>query len=508
LDLESLRIEEEMSLRAYNVCVNNKLLSLADLLDYYTANKTFRKLNRCGRKSEIELVEICLKHIPLKSTAINLTHTGEAEMPMTFKRLREHELKWQYFYTEGYARFVRLSTRAQNSIRKLTEYVGFDIEKFIIMTILNPCDFQKIKDTGKKTVIELNRFKNNLRKLMIDLDSREFNELDLLITELERTLGLKLKKDKNLIKALESRQLNLVQFLDNYILKSDLCSARDKALLRYIIQIGRDIKDKTFFDPVAKKFKMTNERVRQLRKEFDKEIPLKFDFLPKLFEYSYDLHSNIFDRKYWIISAQPLNINLPERIENSPNSLGNLLKYFEGQKYYSLTRSLKLKAFNSPFDTDKYKRHRRFEVPCIIHHDFISQNKMVEILNTVYSKIYGKIKKDCLYTFDEFKLNNEQQKFVADIVSRNFQLQQSTEGGVFLKRNTLVTAPEIIESILRERNDLMSAEEVHAAYNHRYPEKNKPLNSVISALHGDRFIYLKGRLKRYGLKEWGSSKEK
>ena len=505
LHLEKLRIKEKMSTRSYNICANNQLLSIADIIDYYKSNKTFRKLNRCGPKSQQELEKIYLKYRKNETSIMIEKDIDDSEMQRIFKRIKKHKLKCQYLFAEGNVLYDRLSIRAKHSVLTLIEDIGFDLEKFVAKTIFTTCNFGMIKATGKKTVKELTQLKNGVQKMLIDLDSKEFSKLDLLITEIERALNLNLKKDTQLIESIETRQLNLVQFFDNYVLNSNLCSARDKMLFMYVIQSGKYLKDKTYFAPVVKKHKLTNERIRQLRDEFYKEFPVKFDFIPKLFEYSYDLNFNIYERKYWRITAQPLNKYLKERIENTANSLGNLIKYFGGNKYYSLTRSLKLKGCYRPFELDTYNRHRRFEVPCIIHHDFIPKNTMIEILNTVYSKIYGKIKKDCIYEFDEFNLDSEQQKFVADIVSRNFHLEHSNMGGVHLKRNTLVTAPEKIETILREHNKQMSAQEIHAEYNRRYTKKYKPINSVISALHGDQFIYLKGSSKLYGLKEWESS---
>ena len=500
--LEKLRTKENMSVRTYNICVDNDLFSASDILDYYRTNKTFKGLRNCGAKSENELVKICLKYWQHKSSEINENDDHESEIQMIFKRLKEDELKWNFANSEGNAQFVSLSVRAKNSVYTLIEDVRFDLEKFIVKAILIPYNFRNIKHAGKKTVNELTRFSDDLKNMLIDLDRHELNKLNFLIKELERTLDLNLENDEELIDSLEAKQLNLIRFFDNYVLNSSLCSEREKNLITHLLQKGKQIDDKSLFDIIAKKYKLSKERVRQLSVKLDNNFSEKFSFLTKLFDYSYDLSFNIHNKKFWIITSQKEGDNSQERVENTPNTLGNILDYFGGENFYSLTRSLKLKGAIGAYDQDKYKRYRRFRVPCIIHHDFLSKKIMINILNTVYSKLHGKVSRDINYEFGEFNLNNEQFKFIEHIVSHNFDIQLSIKKGVLIKRNTKITSSEIIENILKEQDDLMSVEEVHAEFNRQFPERNKPINSVRGVLQGEKFVYLRGNISLYGLKKW------
>ena len=152
--LEKLRTKENMSVRTYNICIDNDLFSASDILDYYRTNKTFKGLRNCGAKSENELVKICLKYWQHKSSEINENDDHESEIQMIFKRLKEDELKWNFANSEGNAQFVSLSVRAKNSVYTLIEDVRFDLEKFIVKAILIPYNFRNIKHAGKKTVNE------------------------------------------------------------------------------------------------------------------------------------------------------------------------------------------------------------------------------------------------------------------------------------------------------------------------------------------------------------------
>ncbi len=502
--LKKLQHEENLSQRTYNVCSINRLFTVSHILDYYKKNTTFLKLKNSGKKTEVELVGLCLKYIQFESSKLDDTVNHKSEILIIFEKIKEHQYKWEYAKSQGDISFSRLSVRAKNSVRTLTEDVGFDLENFFMKAILIPCNFGEIRNTGKKAVSELVSFRDDLQSILIDLENTEFNKVDLLIDGLEKILDLSLKNDKKLIESIESRQLDLIQFFNDYVLQSNFCSELEKKLIIYILLGDANLS----FKEIARREKLSSERIRQKSVQLDKIFSQKFNFLPKLFEYCYDLSFNIYECNFWKISSHSTNNNQYKRIENTPNVLGNILNYFGEKKYYSLTKSLVFKGDLRPFDQNRYKRYRNFKVPYIINQNFLSQELMIEILNTVYSISYKKVTKDFIYEFDKFDLNNEQFNFVVFIVCQNFNLQQSEKKGVLIKRNTLITMPELVQTFLKEKDDLMSAEEIFREFKRQFPERKSTLNSIRSLLtKDDNIIYLRGGgVSLYGLKEWEEKK--
>lgn len=61
LSLSVLLIIERMSIRTYNVCGQNGLLTLHAILQYYDQHGTFLQLPKAGAKIEAELMAVCLK---------------------------------------------------------------------------------------------------------------------------------------------------------------------------------------------------------------------------------------------------------------------------------------------------------------------------------------------------------------------------------------------------------------------------------------------------------------
>ena len=63
IPLETLMEKHDMSVRAFNVCKDNGLLNLGLILHHWHENKSFSKFRNLGRKTELELLNICELHL-------------------------------------------------------------------------------------------------------------------------------------------------------------------------------------------------------------------------------------------------------------------------------------------------------------------------------------------------------------------------------------------------------------------------------------------------------------
>jgi hypothetical protein len=61
IELGDLEKTDWISISAINICKKNGLNSLGDIIDFYKENKSFKKLNECGKNYELELAEKCKK---------------------------------------------------------------------------------------------------------------------------------------------------------------------------------------------------------------------------------------------------------------------------------------------------------------------------------------------------------------------------------------------------------------------------------------------------------------
>ena len=59
--IKNINKYENLSVRAYNVCVDN-FFNLKEILDYYFKNRSFKQLQNCGEKANSELIQLCMKY--------------------------------------------------------------------------------------------------------------------------------------------------------------------------------------------------------------------------------------------------------------------------------------------------------------------------------------------------------------------------------------------------------------------------------------------------------------
>ena len=81
LTLEDVILLEGLSTRAINLCKKYYLLTLADMINYFSIYRSFAFLSGSGRKTDKELSEVCRKHAEIKT---NKSLIGEDMKPFQF----------------------------------------------------------------------------------------------------------------------------------------------------------------------------------------------------------------------------------------------------------------------------------------------------------------------------------------------------------------------------------------------------------------------------------------
>lgn len=63
MQLEELLKTFELSQRSFNLCIDNNINSVKELIEYFLLHKSFKNLRNCGDKSNNELIEICMYYL-------------------------------------------------------------------------------------------------------------------------------------------------------------------------------------------------------------------------------------------------------------------------------------------------------------------------------------------------------------------------------------------------------------------------------------------------------------
>ena len=175
ISLDELTRIEGISVRAYNVCKYNSLITLQDIIRFYQNNKPwhFRNLRNCGRNTNDELVELCEKYI--KSNSLN-NHTIEINSQIIDETTSIEQKVIHLSFKQKRIlnnlinnRINELTIRSLNALKSLTKN-DLSVENLIKLLSDYGYQFKNIKNIGKKSEPELTRFYNWIEE-QIDLIS-------------------------------------------------------------------------------------------------------------------------------------------------------------------------------------------------------------------------------------------------------------------------------------------------------------------------------------------------
>lgn len=91
-----------VSVRAYNICVNNGLNNVDSVVDFYKVNGSFDKLRTCGLKTNLELINFCKENIDSNSISKMSDDGGPVLLLIeNFNRLQQRVIRYYYYLLLG-----------------------------------------------------------------------------------------------------------------------------------------------------------------------------------------------------------------------------------------------------------------------------------------------------------------------------------------------------------------------------------------------------------------------
>jgi hypothetical protein len=173
ISLDELEKAEWISVRAINVCKNNRLTGLNNIISYYRINGTFKSLENCGEKTEKELSEICKKYSKHSLDVIIEEIREMDEIKKSVREFTDEEIEAANKHIE-YLTF-KLSVRARNGLQSLFNRTPKIIE--LVDKIFSPTfSFRTIRNIGDKTVAELHNFTKSLLDFLKKFQLQDNNE--------------------------------------------------------------------------------------------------------------------------------------------------------------------------------------------------------------------------------------------------------------------------------------------------------------------------------------------
>jgi DNA-directed RNA polymerase specialized sigma subunit len=278
MTIEEIYYSEDISVRSFNVCNDNDLKDLNAILKHYREHKTFGNLRNCGKKSNEELTDLCMKYIDYGGSQIVEPSKPEKQLITAISSFNRTQREIVNSFIEINSN--NLSNRSKNAI---TSFLNGNLKiRNISERILtnDRFNFQAKKNVGTKTVTELKSFIHTITEFIekvAEVDSE--NDLVALRNRffIEKTFSISYVPNE----ILESQSIfSLVDFL---ISKNAIFEKNESVIFQKAFKIFDNQQELTL-DEIAEEINISRERVRQIRKGILDNLFNKLQFVKNIEE--------------------------------------------------------------------------------------------------------------------------------------------------------------------------------------------------------------------------------
>jgi hypothetical protein len=546
MTIEQIYNSKDISVRAFNVCNDNGLNDLSSILQYYRKNRSFESLRNCGKKSNLELIAVCVKYF--NNIAWNVNEFEDKEVLIVDRINKFNRIQREVINSFIETSVNNLSLRSRNAF---ILYLDKDIKiKNIAEKILTNqrFNFQDINNIGSKSVVELNEFISALIRFIEEVSSFEVekdliplkNKFFLEKTFSETTIPSEIIEAQSIIKLidflLKVEDADQISFSDDKysILDTDPIWSNKKSKPKSLLKAGSNnlftkIKVKLVFqkalkiynnkihknlDEIAEECNLTRERVRQIKNICLEDILNNFKFIKfiddDLFhKYGIDCNQDI------IIIDEALKdtINEINQTNFSAEFLSFLIFVNLSDKFElvgEIDDVLQPKYFNSK-DSHQWK-------------NFYLVNKKISSLfnfhgfaNDLDKRLSERIEETYGFHFTSYLNNfikiedNSQLSMISPIAERiinqEFDLFIDLNDNIVFNRNTIKQVREYVIEALEKLGAPSNIEEIYNLIVEIHPEITKSPEALRGSLQRSPEIIYFGRSSTYGLKKWEIEKE-
>lgn len=508
MTIEEIYYSEDISVRSFNVCNDNDLKELKTILKHFLKYKTFGNLRNCGRKSNEELINLCLKYIDYGSSQIVEPSKPEKQLITTISNFTRTQREIVNSFIEINAN--NLTNRSKNAINSFLNW-NLKIRNLSERILANDrFNFQDIKNVGTKTVTELKSFIDSVIEFIKKVAEVK-NENDLVSLRnrffIEKTFSISSIPNE----VLESQSIfSLVDFL---IRKNAIFEKNESIIFQKAVKIYDNQPD-LILDEIAEQINISRERVRQIRKSVLENLFKNLQFVKNIED---DLY-----QKYGIDqNQQMINIDndLNKRINESNNinfsiEFNTFLIYAYFSAKFDLVGEiedvLQFKYFNS---RDRHNWGNFYLVKNQLVNEFDFNNFAYDIdkrINARNEITYSFHFKSYLNNF----IKNEDNSLISivfpvaeRIINQEFNLIIDLNDNIVFKRNTVKQVPEYAIEALEKLGVPSKIEEIYKLIEVDDPEITKSQEALRGSLQRTPEIIYFGRSSTYGLKKWEVEKE-
>lgn len=509
MTIEEILNIEDLSVRSFNICIDNNLKNLHDLIRHYNNYQTFSNLRNCGIKCNKELITICLKYIDIERYKFSESLKSDnsiLEIISNFTRAQREIINSFIEISVN-----NLSNRSKNAI---TSFLNGNLKiRNISERILNNDSFnlQEIRNVGTKTVTELKSLFDTIIEFIGKISEIK-NENELVAFRnrffIEKTFSI--TSIPNEILASESI-FSLVDFL---ISKDAIFDKNENIIFQKAFKIYENQPALTL-DEIAVELNISRERVRQIRKSIIENLFTNLQFLRNLDDDIYQKYSLDQNQQFIINVDEDLN-KLINQINNTNFSVefNSILIYSYIPNKFELLGNIEdvfqHKTFNSRgrHNWDNFYLVSRDLTNLYDFNNFV--NDLSKRLNDRIEETYSFHLKSYISNFlktEDSSITSLVIPVAEKIINKEFDLVIDLNDNIVFKRNTVKQVPEFAIEALEKLGVPSNIEEIYKLIEKDFPEITKSKEALRGSLQRTPEIIYFGRSSTYGLKKWETEKE-
>ncbi len=527
-DLKIILFKDVLSVRSYNVCVDNKLNTLNDLNNHFSKFYTFTNLPNCGRKSNKELIEFCNQKNS-ENHLDQITKLGEESAHYSDKRIEELlanlTLKdWETFLLNLLTSSKTLSKRNENILLSITKNkIKHSILKNLIKAQYSPL---QIKNIGEKSGIELSEFiRKKIDWLYKIIQLNEAGELQSIKDFryfkffIKFQLNISLSNFSVSEKDFELRKVKLFALVSQLCFSQSFFSSENEYYI-FVYGTGFDKRySKKNLEQLGVDLGMTRERVRQIKKKLLKSTFQRLSLFKDILSYADKLFA--LDQPLVILNDLLLTaINANGDTTLTRRFIGRFINsIYDGKSVLGIdflySGSLNNRGYTSAIISEDRMLHNFYIIDEVIKDQVKFKELFIDLGKKMNEKIKENIKlekRDYLKPFIK-EIDSDNLEIVSIILQEEFSRKihrgknmhyiplEITEEFIIINRNTKWKHYEYVYKVLEDLGEPSHKDIIRKRLKEMFPEIN--IKSVQGAVLNNSDIFISfGRSSTYGLKKW------
>ncbi len=500
MQISELLENNRISLRTYNVCMEQRWFSSEDIRNHYNKNKNFEGIKNCGKRSAEELMRISSLDFLEKVKEEDLLNK---QLLASFKKLTPPQKE----IIESYIKMLtaNLSPRLKNTL-DLYFIQGISLQAFELFYMKAQEKAIKIKGIGRRNILDLENYFDKIKYFIVEVSKVENSEKVLLFKDL--------CVDKNIyplndIPVMVTR-LGFFKVVD-YLLTTPILFDESKiklfskAFKFYRHTTGLKLRE------IGKQMNITHERVRQIRNQticdLFKKLPIVRAFDDELLVQN---HIQTSGDIIFLTPEQVAVINQKSHTDFTDGFVHFILCIYLDK--YQLVGNLSDVLF--PHFSKKKNRHNWKNIYLVTKdiHPYLDWETLVLDICSLLEKKTAKQyeislrEKIAPYLAATPYLLDRVSKVVALILRQEFDLQIKGDT-LTIPRNTYKQINEYAYEALEALGTPSYVKEIAEKVKELYPKTNFTYAGIRSSLKREYGFVPIGRSSNFGLKKWENTVE-